>query len=123
MATSPERVRELHVHLDGKSLRAAARAGDFTGQTAGQAPGFVQGNIVVLRAADADDFLRFATLNPKITPAVGFNLYVLQSLAKKSMGYVALASLPFFGMLLRVGIVYVMPDLVTWLPNHMLGQK
>ncbi len=32
----------------------------------------------------------------QITPPVGFNLFVLQSLAKKSMGYVAAASLPFF---------------------------
>jgi C4-dicarboxylate transporter, DctM subunit len=60
----------------------------------------------------------------QITPPVGFNLYVLQSLAKKSMGYVALASLPFFvGMLLMVAIVYIFPDLVTWLPNQMLGKK
>ncbi len=60
----------------------------------------------------------------QITPPVGFNLYVLQSLAKKSMGYVALASLPFFvGMLIMVGVVFFVPDLVTWLPNQMLGQK
>jgi TRAP-type C4-dicarboxylate transport system permease large subunit len=60
----------------------------------------------------------------QITPPVGFNLYVLQSLAKKSMGYVAAAALPFFmGMVLMVGVVYVVPDLVTWLPNQMLGKK
>jgi TRAP-type C4-dicarboxylate transport system permease large subunit len=60
----------------------------------------------------------------QITPPVGFNLYVLQSLAKKSMGYVALAALPFFiGMCLMVTIVFYVPDLVTWLPNQMLGQK
>jgi C4-dicarboxylate transporter, DctM subunit len=60
----------------------------------------------------------------QITPPVGFNLYVLQSLAKKSMGYVAAAALPFFcGMLLMVAIVYVMPEIVTWLPDQMLGKK
>jgi TRAP-type C4-dicarboxylate transport system permease large subunit len=60
----------------------------------------------------------------QITPPVGFNLYVLQSLAKKSMGYVALAALPFFiGMLFMVAIVFFVPELVTWLPNQMLGQK
>jgi C4-dicarboxylate transporter, DctM subunit len=60
----------------------------------------------------------------QITPPVGFNLYVLQSLAKKSMGYVALAAMPFFiGMLLMVAIVYAVPDLVSWLPNQMLGKK
>jgi TRAP-type C4-dicarboxylate transport system permease large subunit len=60
----------------------------------------------------------------QITPPVGFNLYVLQSLARKSMGYVAAAALPFFvGMLLMVTIVYAVPDIVTWLPNQMLGKK
>lgn len=60
----------------------------------------------------------------QITPPVGFNLYVLQSLAKKSMGYVALAALPFFiGMLIMVAIVFFVPGLVTWLPNQMLGVK
>ncbi|MFY8040698.1 MAG: TRAP transporter large permease [Bosea sp. (in: a-proteobacteria)] len=60
----------------------------------------------------------------QITPPVGFNLYVLQSLAKKNMGYVALAALPFFaGMMIMIAIVFVFPDIVTWLPNQMLGQK
>jgi C4-dicarboxylate transporter, DctM subunit len=60
----------------------------------------------------------------QITPPVGFNLYVLQSLARKSMGYVALAALPFFiGMNVMVAIVFFFPDLVTWLPNQMLGHK
>lgn len=59
----------------------------------------------------------------QITPPVGFNLYVLQSLARKSMGYVALASLPFFvGMNVMVAIVFFFPELVTWLPNQMFGQ-
>lgn len=60
----------------------------------------------------------------QITPPVGFNLYVLQSLAKKNMGYVALASLPFFaGMLVMVALIYVVPDLATWLPNQMFGRR
>lgn len=60
----------------------------------------------------------------QITPPVGFNLYVLQGLAKKSMGYVALAALPFFfGMIIMVGLVFFFPDIVTWLPNQMLGQR
>jgi TRAP-type C4-dicarboxylate transport system permease large subunit len=53
---------------------------------------------------------------------VGFNLYVLQSLAKKSMGYVAFAALPFFvGMAVMIAIVFFVPGLVTWLPNQMFG--
>mgnify|MGYP000606675199 CR=1 FL=1 len=49
---------------------------------------------------------------------------VLQSLAKKSMGCVALAAFPFFiGMNVMVAIVFFFLDVVTWLPNQMLGQK
>ncbi|MBT9290405.1 TRAP transporter large permease [Prosthecodimorpha staleyi] len=60
----------------------------------------------------------------QITPPVGFNLYVLQSLARKNMGYVALAALPFFvGMIAMVVLVTVAPGLVTWLPEQMLGAK
>jgi C4-dicarboxylate transporter, DctM subunit len=60
----------------------------------------------------------------QITPPVGFNLYVLQSMAKKSMGYVALAAFPFFiGMCLAVLIVFFVPEIVTWLPKQMLAQK
>jgi TRAP-type C4-dicarboxylate transport system permease large subunit len=60
----------------------------------------------------------------QITPPVGFNLFVLQSLAKRSMSYVALAALPFFGgLMLMVVLVFAVPDIVTWLPNQMLGQR
>jgi TRAP-type C4-dicarboxylate transport system permease large subunit len=60
----------------------------------------------------------------QITPPVGFNLYVLQSLAKKSMGYVALAAFPFFvGMNIMVAMVFFFPEIVTWLPRQMFGQN
>jgi C4-dicarboxylate transporter, DctM subunit len=59
----------------------------------------------------------------QITPPVGFNLFVLQSLAKKSMGYVALAALPFFcGMVAMVALVVALPGIVTWLPTQMFGK-
>jgi TRAP-type C4-dicarboxylate transport system permease large subunit len=58
----------------------------------------------------------------QITPPVGFNLYVLQSLARKDMGYVAMAALPFFiGMLAMVALVVAFPGIVTWLPRQMFG--
>jgi TRAP-type C4-dicarboxylate transport system permease large subunit len=58
----------------------------------------------------------------QITPPVGFNLYVLQSLAKRSMGYVALAASPFFfGLMAMVVVVFFVPGLVTWLPAQMFG--
>jgi len=60
----------------------------------------------------------------QITPPVGFNLYVLQGLTAKPMGYIALAALPFFlAMIAMVFVIILVPDLVTWLPNQMLGQK
>lgn len=60
----------------------------------------------------------------QITPPVGFNLYVLQGLTAKPMGYIALAALPFFlAMIAMVFVIILVPDIVTWLPNQMLGQK
>ena len=44
-------------------LRAACRSGDFTGNTSGLAPGYVQCNIVILPADWAGDFLRFCQAN------------------------------------------------------------
>ncbi len=60
----------------------------------------------------------------QITPPVGFNLFVIQGLTGRSLGYIALAALPFFlAMLAMVAIMVIFPDLATWLPNQMLGQK
>jgi uncharacterized protein YcsI (UPF0317 family) len=44
------------------------RSGEHTGHTVGQASGIVQGNVVILPAEDADDFLRFCQRNPKPCP-------------------------------------------------------
>jgi uncharacterized protein YcsI (UPF0317 family) len=51
-----------------RAARLAARSGALTGQTAGVAPGYVQGNLAILPAALAGDFLRFCQLNPKPCP-------------------------------------------------------
>ena len=60
----------------------------------------------------------------QITPPVGFNLFVIQGLTGRPLGYIALAALPFFfAMLGMVAIMVIFPDLATWLPNQMLGQK
>ena len=55
----------------GRAVRQACRSGDWLGPTAGLAPGFVQGNLVVLPAAQAGDFLRFCQRNPKSCPLIG----------------------------------------------------
>ena len=52
-----------------------------------------------------------------ITPPIGLNLYVIQSVAKAQMGEVAAGVWPFLLlMLLTVIICYLWPDLVLYLP-------
>ncbi|AQU84024.1 MULTISPECIES: TRAP transporter large permease [unclassified Halomonas] len=56
----------------------------------------------------------------QITPPVGFNLFVLQSLTGESISRVAWASLPFFLLMcLAALIVSVWPQVVLWLPHFM----
>ncbi len=52
------------------SLRERIRAGRHTGPTAGLAPGAVQANLVILPAADADDFEQFCRLNAQACPLI-----------------------------------------------------
>jgi C4-dicarboxylate transporter DctM subunit len=60
----------------------------------------------------------------QITPPVGFNLYVLQGLTGKDMWSVARSSLPFFLLLvISVGLIWVFPEVVTWLPGQMFDIK
>jgi uncharacterized protein YcsI (UPF0317 family) len=54
----------------GRRERRRIRMGDFTGPTAGLAPGNVQANLVILPQALAHDFLRFAQANPKPCPVL-----------------------------------------------------
>ncbi len=58
----------------------------------------------------------------QITPPVGFNLFVLQGMTRRDIGWIARVTLPFFFvMVLAVALVYTFPGLVTWLPRQMLG--
>ena len=54
----------------GSRERLRIRAGEFSGTTAGLAPGNVQANLVILTKALAHDFLRFAQANPKPCPVL-----------------------------------------------------
>lgn len=54
-----------------REARAAIRAGRWRGDTIGVAPGYVQGNLVILPRDWADEFLRFCHYNPKPCPIVG----------------------------------------------------
>ena len=56
----------------------------------------------------------------QITPPVGFNLFVLQGMTGKGMGFIARASVPMFLlMIVAVLILVAFPDIATWLPNSM----
>ena len=60
----------------------------------------------------------------QITPPVGFNLYVLQSLTGRDMFYIARASLPFFLLLLvAVALIWAFPQIVTFLPAQMFDLR
>jgi len=52
----------------GRATRLRVRRGEHRAPTAGLAPGYVQGNLAILPADLAADFLRFCQLNPKPCP-------------------------------------------------------
>jgi tripartite ATP-independent transporter DctM subunit len=54
----------------------------------------------------------------EVSPPVGFNLFVLQTMSGKDSNTVARASLPFFLLLVAaVAIITVFPDIVLWVPR------
>jgi tripartite ATP-independent transporter DctM subunit len=58
----------------------------------------------------------------QITPPVGFNLFVLQTMTGRDINYVARASLPFFFMMLiSIVVITAFPQLATWLPDVLIG--
>ncbi len=58
----------------------------------------------------------------QISPPVGMNLFVLQGLARKPLNQIVRAALPFFLIMLSfVILLALVPSLVTWLPNLLLG--
>ena len=58
----------------------------------------------------------------QITPPVGFNLFVLQGMTKREIGWIARVTLPFFFLMLAaVGLIYAFPQIVSWLPAQMRG--
>jgi tripartite ATP-independent transporter DctM subunit len=56
----------------------------------------------------------------QITPPVGFNLFVMQGMTGRQLPYIARVTAPMFAlMVVAVLLIYLMPDLVTWLPRQM----
>ena len=57
----------------------------------------------------------------QITPPVGFNLFVLQGMANKDMGFIARSAFPLFLlMILAVIIIIIFPEIALWLPDQMV---
>ncbi len=66
-------------------------------------------------------FLVIVVEMAQITPPVGFNLFVLQGMANKDMGYIARSAFPLFLlMVLAVILVVIFPDIALWLPEQMI---
>ena len=60
----------------------------------------------------------------EITPPVGFNLFVLQNMTGKDSNTIARASIPFFFCLIACVIALtVFPEIVTWLPDFVMGKE
>jgi len=58
----------------------------------------------------------------ELTPPLGFNIFVLQTMTGRDSNYVALASLPFFFMMvLCIALITAFPGLATWLPDTLIG--
>lgn len=56
----------------------------------------------------------------QVTPPVGFNLFVLQGMTRREIGYIAKTAFPFFLlMVLMVVLLYVFPQIITFLPDQM----
>jgi tripartite ATP-independent transporter DctM subunit len=58
----------------------------------------------------------------EVTPPVGFNLFVLQNMTGKDSNTIAKAAIPFFCMLVvAILLVTIFPQIVTWLPDTLMG--
>ena len=56
----------------------------------------------------------------QITPPVGFNLFVLQGMTRREIGWIAKVTLPFFFLMVAaVALIWFFPQIVTFLPQQM----
>ena len=66
-------------------------------------------------------FLVIVVEMAQITPPVGFNLFVLQGMANKDMGFIARSAFPLFLlMVLAVILVVIFPEIALWMPEQMV---
>ncbi len=67
-AISGQESGRTRIFASGHAARQAIRKGDYSGPTAGIAPGLVQANLAILPQKLAEDFFRFCHFNPKPCP-------------------------------------------------------
>ena len=66
-------------------------------------------------------FLVIVVEMAQITPPVGFNLFVLQGMANKDMGYIAKSAFPLFLlMIFAVILIVLFPQIALWMPEQMI---
>lgn len=64
-------------------------------------------------------FLVIVVEMAQITPPVGFNLFVIQGMTGENLGRIALATFPFFLIMVALALVITfVPDLVMFLPDN-----
>ncbi len=65
-------------------------------------------------------FLVFVIEVAQITPPIGFNLFILAGMTQRELPYLARVSLPMFLLMIAgVLLLYLVPELATWLPGGM----
>ena len=66
-------------------------------------------------------FLVIVVEMAQITPPVGFNLFVLQGMANKDMGFIAKSAFPLFLLMIFALIIIIFfPELVLWMRQQMI---
>jgi len=69
-------------------------------------------------------YIVIVTEMAQITPPVGFNLYVLQSMTGRNLFTIGLYALPLFIlMVVAVALLAAFPELALWLPSTMLDAR
>jgi len=59
-----------------------------------------------------------------ITPPVGLNLYIIKGITPDvSLSVILKGSFPFMMMVLSIFILCVFPEIVTWLPDKLMGKS
>jgi tripartite ATP-independent transporter DctM subunit len=83
----------------------------------------------LVRAADIDMiwFGVFVVLVGEmalITPPIGFNLFLVESMIGRGIGFVSAATVPMFVMMIvGVALLTLFPELALWLPEAMTSRK